>query len=50
MPRYGRERPMNGATKAYSGRASMVKMNDPGIAASVYFVHTLIPSAWSLMW
>jgi hypothetical protein len=32
---------MRGATKAYSGRASMVKMKEPGMAASVYFVHTL---------
>ena len=41
MPRYSVEKPIAGATTAYKGRKSMVKMKDPGIAATVYFVQRL---------
>lgn len=32
MPAYSVEKPMRGASTAYKGRKSMVKMKDPGIA------------------
>ena len=38
---YSFENPIAGATTAYRGRNSIVKTNEPGIAATVYFVHKL---------
>jgi hypothetical protein len=34
IPLYSRENPIAGATTAYSGRKSMVKIKEPGIAGS----------------
>jgi hypothetical protein len=41
----GREKLSNGAIRAYRGNAIIVKTKEPGMAARVYFVHTLKMSA-----
>ena len=41
MLRYSLENPMAGASTAYKGKNNMVKMKDPGIAITVYFVQRL---------
>lgn len=35
MPEYSVEKPMAGATTAYSGRKSIVKTNEPGMAERI---------------